>query len=104
MNDARRMNVALTRAKCSLYILGNSSALTNSPLWGALIQDAKTRHVFVPYEEDTWRHYRHTQPTNLFKELNPLVTPLSMDDKYVGRERKSVNDIAGERRAKRRDQ
>ena len=100
----RRMNVALTRAKCSLYILGNSSALINSPLWGALIQDAKSRHVFVPYEENTWRPYRHTQPTNLFKELNPLVTPLSMDDKYVRREKKSVNDIAGERRVKRRHQ
>ena len=101
MNDARRMNVALTRAKCSLYILGNSSALINSPLWGSLIQDAKSRHVFVPYEEDTWRPYRHTQPTKLFKELNPLVTPLSMDDKYVGRERKSNDDIAGGGRVKR---
>jgi hypothetical protein len=81
------MNVALTRAKCSLYILGNSSALVNSPLWGALIQDAKTRRVFVHYEESMWSPHRHAQPTNLF-EQTPLTTPLSVDDK----EKKSVRD------------
>ena len=55
-------------------------------------------HVFVPYEEDAWRTYRHTQPTNLFKELDPLVTPLSIDDRLVGKEKKSINGITNERR------
>ena len=96
LSDARRMNVALTRAKCSLYILGNSPALMNNPLWGALIQDARTRGVFIPYQEGTWRQYRHTQLTNLFKVQSPLATSLPMNDK-------SIDSAAGER-AKRRHQ
>ena len=72
--------MALTRAKCSLYILGRSSALTNSPLWGALIQDAKTRNVFVPYEEGSWKSHRHTRPTNLIEEQQGrLGAQLSID-------------------------
>lgn len=67
------MNVALTRAKCSLYILGKSSALMNSPLWGALIQDARARSVFVPYEESTWKSHRHAHPINLVEDQQSRV-------------------------------
>jgi hypothetical protein len=39
--DVRRLNVALTRAKSSLWIIGNSLALNQNPHWKSLIDFAK---------------------------------------------------------------
>lgn len=47
LSDIRRMNVGLTRAKSSLYVLGNANSLVRNKLWGALVQDAKVRGVFT---------------------------------------------------------
>ncbi|PIA18842.1 P-loop containing nucleoside triphosphate hydrolase protein, partial [Coemansia reversa NRRL 1564] len=41
--DRRRMNVGLTRARKSLFVLGNAKMLGGSPLWKSLIDDANTR-------------------------------------------------------------
>lgn len=45
LKDFRRMNVALTRPKCSLWILGNHDSLVKNDLWGDLINDAKSRNM-----------------------------------------------------------
>ncbi len=47
LNDIRRMNVGLTRAKCSLWVLGNSQALAQGEFWRALITDAKERKLYT---------------------------------------------------------
>jgi len=47
LSDIRRMNVGITRAKCSLWVLGNSQSLTQGEFWGRLIQDAKTRDRYT---------------------------------------------------------
>ncbi|EXJ87604.1 hypothetical protein A1O3_04565 [Capronia epimyces CBS 606.96] len=47
LNDIRRMNVGLTRAKSSLWVLGNSQSLTQGEYWRALINDAKARNVYT---------------------------------------------------------
>ncbi len=54
LNDSRRLNVAITRAKCSLFMMGRAEALKNSKLWGALITDAQERGLFVPYDVTHW--------------------------------------------------
>lgn len=45
--DVRRMNVALTRAKFSLWIVGNARTLQRNPHWAALIENAKERNLFI---------------------------------------------------------
>ncbi|KAF4433115.1 hypothetical protein F53441_13785 [Fusarium austroafricanum] len=47
MTDIRRMNVGLTRAKSSLWILGDSRALVQGEFWRKLIEDAQTRDRYT---------------------------------------------------------
>ncbi|CAB4256527.1 DNA/RNA helicase SEN1 [Maudiozyma barnettii] len=44
LKDFRRMNVAFTRAKTSLWILGHRNSLYQNKLWRNLIDDAESRH------------------------------------------------------------
>ncbi|KAK1758566.1 SEN1 N terminal-domain-containing protein [Echria macrotheca] len=47
MTDIRRMNVGLTRARSSIWILGDSRALVQGEFWGKLIEDAKRRDRYT---------------------------------------------------------
>ncbi|KAL6710764.1 DEAD-box type RNA helicase [Coniothyrium glycines] len=47
LQDIRRMNVGLTRAKSSLWVLGNSQSLVRGEFWRKLIEDAKARKRFT---------------------------------------------------------
>lgn len=47
MTDIRRMNVGLTRAKSSLWILGDSRALVQGEYWAKVIDDARSRDVYT---------------------------------------------------------
>ncbi|EHK97679.1 putative Helicase SEN1 [Glarea lozoyensis 74030] len=46
LSDIRRMNVGLTRAKSSLWVLGDSRSLRQGEFWNKLIEDAKTRKKY----------------------------------------------------------
>lgn len=45
--DIRRMNVGITRAKSSLWVLGNSKSLMRGEYWSKLIEDAKSRDRYT---------------------------------------------------------
>ncbi|KAF9886264.1 DEAD-box type RNA helicase [Aspergillus nanangensis] len=47
LSDIRRMNVGLTRAKSSLWVLGNSQSLVQGEFWNSLIKDARRRNVYT---------------------------------------------------------
>ena len=46
LQDIRRMNVGLTRAKCSLWVLGNSQSLVRGRYWQKLVEDARARDLY----------------------------------------------------------
>lgn len=41
LNDPRRLNVALTRARFGIVILGNPKVLSKQPLWNTLLTHYK---------------------------------------------------------------
>ncbi|KAK5111760.1 hypothetical protein LTR62_004680 [Meristemomyces frigidus] len=47
LQDIRRMNVGLTRAKSSLWVLGNSESLARGHFWKKLVEDAKARDAYI---------------------------------------------------------
>ncbi|GAA6017752.1 hypothetical protein JCM10207_000484 [Rhodosporidiobolus poonsookiae] len=53
--DTRRMNVALTRARSSIWILGDSNKLRSNQYWGNLVSDAEARGLFRKADFNTFR-------------------------------------------------
>ncbi|KAL1583890.1 hypothetical protein WHR41_07137 [Cladosporium halotolerans] len=47
LQDIRRMNVGLTRAKSSLWVLGNSESLVRGRYWKMLVEDAQARDNYT---------------------------------------------------------
>eukprot|EP00775_Hariotina_reticulata_P013312 gene13312-13441_t len=47
LSDPRRMNVALTRARYGLILLGNPRVLSRQPLWNALLSHFKEHELLV---------------------------------------------------------
>ena len=47
LDDIRRMNVGLTRAKSSLWVLGNSQSLVQNEFWRGLVEDARERNRYT---------------------------------------------------------
>ena len=47
LNDPRRLNVALTRAKFGVIIIGNAKVLSRQPLWHKLLKDNQDQGLLV---------------------------------------------------------
>lgn len=46
--DIRRMNVALTRARSSVFVLGNAATLERSDkTWASIVQNARERELLI---------------------------------------------------------
>ncbi|KAF8428287.1 SEN1 N terminal-domain-containing protein [Tirmania nivea] len=76
LSDIRRMNVGLTRAKSSLFILGNAQSLLRNEFWGKLVRDAKARGVYT----DGSIQGMLSKSTRIFDpSAREVIFPMAMD-------------------------
>ena len=50
LSDIRRLNVAMTRAKCSLWIIGDAQSLQTNDCWRQMLENASDRGLFYDLE------------------------------------------------------
>nr|CAD1844653.1 unnamed protein product [Ananas comosus var. bracteatus] len=91
LSNAQRTNVALTRAKHCLWVLGNGPTLTKSEsIWQKLVDDAKNRGCFFNANEDK---DLADAVIKAFLELDELDNLLNMDSLHISRPRQKVRKI-----------
>ncbi|CAG8432785.1 518_t:CDS:2 [Diversispora eburnea] len=71
LKDLRRLNVALTRARSSLFILGNQRSLERNELWNKLILDSIARNSFIDCSSPEFELYLSAKPG----ESRPKILP-----------------------------
>ncbi|WVZ23907.1 hypothetical protein V8G54_002451, partial [Vigna mungo] len=76
LSNRQRTNVALTRAKYCLWILGNVATLINSnSVWRELVLDAKERNCFHNADEDN----------KLGEAIEDVILELELDESHFSR-------------------
>ncbi|KAF2097845.1 tRNA-splicing endonuclease-like protein, partial [Rhizodiscina lignyota] len=70
LQDIRRMNVGLTRAKSSLWVLGNSESLVRGDYWRMLVEDARKRRL---YSEGNLKHMLANSTAAAWKPDTALI-------------------------------
>lgn len=89
LKDFRRMNVALTRAKTSMWILGHQKSLIKNKLWNHLISNAKERGCLEPACPGFLKK-TNGQAQRILKRYQGQSAPLKEDD-YDPHSREYVN-------------
>lgn len=101
--DVRRMNVALTRAKLSLWIFCNARTLQTNPSWAALVEDARQRNLIVSGRKPYSSMIRSTLETrsnsgNLISgQLEQVESSIAVSG-CVNTKKKIVKNSAGRKR------
>lgn len=73
LNDPRRLNVALTRARYGIIIVGNPKVLSKQPLWNHLLTFYKENKVLVegPLNNLKESMIQFSKPRKMINSLNP---------------------------------
>lgn len=100
MTDIRRMNVGLTRAKSSLWVLGDSRALSQGRYWRQLIEDAQQRDRYT--EGNILQMLSHpgqkVSPTSWVTSRSNSPKPeakhdIKKDDKFEAKYSPKIEDV-----------
>lgn len=104
--DVRRMNVALTRAKISLWIMGNARTLRTNQNWEALVKDAKERELVMslkrPYNA-TFKSYDREKlltpekPGNCSRKLKDVIG-VEATCEHADRQKNNVKHVTERKR------
>jgi regulator of nonsense transcripts 1 len=73
LNDPRRLNVALTRAKYGIIIVGNPKVLSKQPLWNNLLNFYKEKKVLVEGSLNNLKEsmIQFAKPKKIVNTFNP---------------------------------
>ena len=73
LNDPRRLNVALTRARYGTIVVGNPRSLSRQPLWHHLLAHYKEQRVLVegPLNNLKESMIQFSKPKKLTNSMNP---------------------------------
>ncbi|XP_024540869.1 uncharacterized protein LOC9647084 isoform X1 [Selaginella moellendorffii] len=71
--DIRRMNVALTRPRFSLWIIGSAMALRSNRAWAALLEDATSRGAVYPIQKPYSKAFNCRGDQNITRDVDPMV-------------------------------
>ena len=96
LSDKRRMNVALTRARFGMFVVGNALTLENNENWSELLQYAKKYSAFANIESLPQNNSHHmTFPMSLYsipsevktgqkkRSLSSISSPSKLEEDYV---------------------
>nr|XP_043619819.1 uncharacterized protein LOC122591622 [Erigeron canadensis] len=79
ISSSQRMNVALSRARHCLWILGNERTLVKSEsVWGELVCDARNRHCFFDADADSFLKMTIISVKKELEQLDDLVNENSV--------------------------
>ncbi|ORX60067.1 hypothetical protein BCR36DRAFT_50492 [Piromyces finnis] len=116
--DVRRMNVGITRARNSLFIVGHLSSLIKNEEWKSLIEDGKERKAISDFTKSNYEYNHSKIPLNIYssaiklndddtknkeKENKPVLLKRGLNDtEYSDQISKKEKLIKEEKEAKKR--
>ena len=96
--DIRRMNVGITRAKASLWVLGNARSLAQGEFWGRMIQDARDRKLYIDDISALQRSLVDAAPSAEIMDLDTEMPDAPLHETGPPHVKTSQNDTGSSRR------
>mmetsp|Transcript_22929 Transcript_22929/g.46357 ORF Transcript_22929/g.46357 Transcript_22929/m.46357 type:complete len:779 (-) Transcript_22929:109-2445(-) len=80
LRDKRRLNVAITRAKRGLIIVGDPTVLKTCRHWSALLDSCTSRNCVISRQD----YHNHNAVKAVHKKRNTTNLELDLDDEFFG--------------------